>query len=164
MSFLPIVERELRVRSRQRTTYWTRFFLGLGVFLLWGFLIAMGQSGFGRSRGQLLFCAIATVMFVFGLLSGVFITADCISEERREGTLGLLFLTDLEGYNIVGGKLGATAPPAFYGSLACVPLLAYSWLLGGVTPGEFWRATIALIATVLFSLSIGMLISGLNRE
>jgi len=164
MSFLPIVERELRVRARQRTTYWTRFFLALGVFLLWGFLIAMAPSGFGRSRGHMLFSAIATVMFVFGLLSGVFITADCISEEKREGTLGLLFLTDLEGYDIVGGKLAATALPALYGSMACVPLLAYSWLLGGVTAGEFWRVTIAIIATLLFSLSIGLLISAFSRE
>ena len=42
------------------------------------------------------------------LLSGVWFTADCLSEEKREGTLGLLFLTDLKGYDVVFGKLVAT--------------------------------------------------------
>ena len=33
------------------------------------------------------------------------ITADCIARERREGTLGLLFLTPLRSWEIVIGKV-----------------------------------------------------------
>ena len=36
-------------------------------------------------------------------------TADCLSEEKREGTLGLLFLTDLRGYDIVVSSSSAWA-------------------------------------------------------
>ncbi|HQU46125.1 MAG TPA: hypothetical protein PK867_25150, partial [Pirellulales bacterium] len=42
------------------------------------------------------------------------LTADCISSERREGTLGLLFLTDLRGHDVVLGKLVVAGLGAFY--------------------------------------------------
>jgi len=48
----------------------------------------------------LIFTAFGIVAFGFTLLCGVFLTSDCLSEEKREGTLGLLFLTDLKGFDI----------------------------------------------------------------
>ena len=44
MTFLPIVERELRVACRRSTTYLLRFFLALGVLVLWFFLLVMGRE------------------------------------------------------------------------------------------------------------------------
>ena len=35
MTFLPIVERELRVAARRPGTYWTRWFAALGMILVW---------------------------------------------------------------------------------------------------------------------------------
>ena len=61
---------------------------------------------------------------IYCLFSGRISTADCLSEEKREGTLGLLFLTDLKGYDVVLGKLAATSVSAFYGLLAALPVLA----------------------------------------
>src|SRR5207247_5618088 len=81
---------------------------------------------------------------VYCLLRGVGLTADCLSEEKREGTLGLLFLTDVRGYDVVFGKLVATSLNALYGVLAIVPVLAVPLLMGGVAAGEFGR--IALVA------------------
>jgi ABC-type transport system involved in cytochrome c biogenesis permease component len=164
MIFLPIADRELRVASRRRATYWMRFFLAFGVFVIWFLLVLMAPAATPISKGKLLFGALSILMLVFCLLAGVFLTADSISEEKREGTLGLLFLTDLKGYDIAFGKLLATSVHAFYGLLAVLPLLAYSMLIGGVTPGEFWRMTIALTATLVLSLSAGLVISVHNRE
>ena len=73
---------------------------------------------------------------MYCLLSGVWFTADCLSEEKREGTLGLLFLTDLKGYDVVLGKLVATSLNGLYAVLAAVPILALPLLMGGVAPGE----------------------------
>ena len=56
-----------------------------------------------------LFCILTGSAVFYCLLSGVWFTADCLSEEKREGTLGLLFLTDLKGYDVVLGKLVATS-------------------------------------------------------
>ena len=85
-------------------------------------------------------------------------TADCLSQEKREGTLGLLFLTDLKGHDVVLGKLVATSVRGFYGLLAVFPVLAVPLLLGGTTSGEFWRVVLVLMDTFLFSLAIGILV------
>ena len=42
--------------------------------------------------------------FVGSAIAGLVLTADCISQERREGTLGLLFLTDLRGPDVALGN------------------------------------------------------------
>ena len=98
------------------------------------------------------------------MLAGVFLTADCLSEEKREGTLGLLFLTDLKGYDVVLGKLVATSLHSVYGLLAIFPILGLPLLLGGITGGEFARVMLALLVTLFFSLTSGLFISAISRE
>src|ERR1051325_2961091 len=115
MTFLPIVARELRVAARRRATYWLRFGLALAVLVLWFFLLVLGRSSVPVvQRGQMLFLAIGVLAIGFCLLAGLFLTADCLSEEKREGTLGLLFLTELKSYDVVLGKLTATSLHAVF--------------------------------------------------
>src|SRR5437016_11967975 len=163
MTFLPIVERELRVAARRRGTYLLRFLLALVALVFWFLLLVSARSS-SAEKGQILFTAIGIIALGFSLLAGVFLTADCLSEEKREGTLGLLFLTELKGYDVVLGKLMATSLHAFYGLLAILPLLALPLLMGGVTAGQFWRISLVLIATLLLSLSAAMLVSALSRD
>jgi hypothetical protein len=47
------------------------------------------------------------------LLMGLGGTADCVNQERREGTLGLLFLTNLRRYDVVLGGLASTGLNSF---------------------------------------------------
>src|SRR3954467_106604 len=151
MTFLPVVARELRVAARRRYTYWTRFFAALATVALstwiWGWL-ADGQPA--EERGQIMFRSIAGIAFLYSLLAGVGITADSLSEEKREGTLGLLFLTDLKGYDVVFGKLAATSLNALYGVLAVVPVLAVPLLMGGLTIGEVGRMAIVVLNALFF--------------
>jgi ABC-type transport system involved in multi-copper enzyme maturation permease subunit len=162
MMLLPIVHRELRVAARRRGTYRLRFWLALAMVGMWLCLLRFGQSSLPASQqGQSLFRASGILALAFSLLAGAFLTADCLSEEKREGTLGLLFLSDLKGYDVVLGKLVANSLHGFYGLLAVLPLLAMPLLIGSVTAGEFWRIGLALAATLLLSLSIGMLVSAL---
>ena len=56
-----------------------------------------------------------------------------MSEEKREGTLGLLFLTDLKGYDVVAGKLVANSLNGFYALMAILPVVALALLMGGLT-------------------------------
>src|SRR5947209_14959169 len=109
----------------------------------------------------ILFRILTGASVLYCLLSGVRSTADCLSEEKREGTLGLLFLTDLKGYDVVGGKLVATSLNAFYGLIAIFPVLAIPLLMGGVTNGEFWRMALVLANTFLLSLAVGMFMSSI---
>src|SRR5690349_16142973 len=124
MMLLPIVARELRVASTRPATYRLRFFLVLMASFFWFLLLSMLPSAMPLQRGPTVFAAVAGLAFCFCLLSGVFLTADCLSQEKRDGTLGLLFLTELQGYDVVLGKLLATSLHAVYGLLAVFPVFA----------------------------------------
>src|SRR6516165_7744266 len=139
MNLLPIVTRELLVAARRRGTYRLRCGLSAGMTAFGVLLLMMLPRSWPWPPGQMLFGALGLIALGFCLLAGVFLTADSLSQEKREGTLGLLFLTDLKGYDVVLGKLLATSLHAFYGLLAVFPLLALAMLIGGVTAGEFWR-------------------------
>ena len=165
MTFLPIVERELRVRSRLKSTYRFRLFAAVAAILFVGVLMLVSEGmTAGGNVGQGMFLVLAWAAFIYCLMEGARNTADCLSEEKRAGTLGLLFLTDLKGYDVVLGKLMATSLNSFYGLLAIFPPLGIPLIMGGVTVGEFWRLVLVLIMTLLFSLSAGMFVSALSRD
>jgi ABC-type transport system involved in multi-copper enzyme maturation permease subunit len=163
MTFLPLVTLELRAAARRKSTYRIRRWTALFAFIVGLFFIAIGFFG-EREAGQNLFATLALFAAGFVLLAALFLTPDCISEEKREGTLGLLFLTDLKGYDVVLGKFIARSLNAFYGLVALLPVAAISLLLGGLTGGEFWRMTLVLINLLFISLAIGIFVSTLVRE
>jgi hypothetical protein len=165
MTFLPIAERELRVRARQKATFRVRVGAALVASLIIAFFLLMSRLWFSPSRlGQGIFWLLSGLAFLWCLLEGPRNTADALSEEKREGTLGLLFLTDLRSYDVVLGKLLATSLNSFYSVLAILPPLGIPLLLGGVTAGEFWRMVLLLVVALLFSLSVGMFISAASRD
>lgn len=159
MSFLPIVERELRVASRRKSTFVIRWAGAAAALGLAGIPALFTLMSPGQVAGKYVFQWVSFYVFVFALLGGIFLAADCLSSERREGTLGFLFLTDLKGYDVVLGKFLAISLNAFYGLLAVVPILGLSLLAGGVTGAEFWRMSLALINTLFFSLTVAVLVS-----
>lgn len=163
MTFLPIVGRELRVTARRRATYWMRTIIALAAIAA-GVIVYLYNRVQPKEFGQSLFMTLSVLAFLYCLVSGIILTADCLSEEKREGTLGLLFLTDLKGYDVVFGKLFATSLNGFYGSMAIFPVLAIPLLMGGITNGEFWRMVLVLLVTFLFSLSMGLLVSSLSKS
>lgn len=163
-SWLALVERELRVRARKADTYWVRVVAVVIALLILGWmLLVQGLSPLG-SGGATLFGALCTLGFVWSLLEGVRTTADCISSEKRDGTLGLLFLTHLNSRNLVLGKLVAAGLASFYGVLAMVPVLALTLLPGGVTAGEVVRMALVLINTLWVALACGLVGSARSRE
>ena len=165
MTFLPIVQRELRATARRRATYWMRLAIALLATCVGAgtFIVTLG-SVTSQQTGQFIFRGLSGLLLLYGLAYGRRATADCLSSEKREGTLGLLFLTDLKGHDVVLGKLTATSLNGFYGLLAALPVLAVCLLMGGITSGEFWRMVLVLVDTFLLSLSIGMLGSALTRS
>lgn len=164
MTILPIAERELRVAARRPSTYWFRFAFALGLLLVatWIFGVASRESQRGAGMG--IFYMLAGALTVYALTAGVRSTADCLSEEKREGTLGLLFLTDLRGYDVVAGKLLANSLTVFYALLAVLPILALPLLMGGITGAEVGRLALVLVNTLFFSLSAGMCASALCKN
>ncbi|MFO1499853.1 MAG: ABC transporter permease subunit [Verrucomicrobiota bacterium] len=113
----------------------------------------------------MLFRVISGLAFGFSLFTGVLTSADSLSEEKREGTLGLLFLTDLRGYDVILGKLAATSLNSFYRLLSVLPILAVPLLLGGaLTLGDLGRMALVLANTLFFSLAAGIVVSAISRS
>jgi ABC-type transport system involved in multi-copper enzyme maturation permease subunit len=164
MTFSPIIIRELRVASRRSVTYRNRVIISGVVGALAIFILLFGSFSTVPSKiGSTLFQTMTWISLGFCLVDGVRKTADALSEEKRSGTLGLLFLTDLKGYDVVFGKFTALSLGAIYGLLSLLPMLAISLLLGGVTMEEFWRLVLALFCIQFFSLSAGIAVSAGSR-
>ena len=164
MTFLPIVERELRVAARRKST--RRIRLGItvaAIFVVAAFLLFSPLFNAGQA-GSLLFKIITGYVFGLCVLAGVFVTSDCLSEEKRAGTLGLLFLTDLQGAGVVAGKFIARSLNPLLAWLAVLPVISLAILLGGVTGAEFWRMALALLNTLFLSLAAGICVSAWSRD
>src|SRR5262245_52416268 len=95
---LPIAIRELRTAARKRVTHIVRFLVPLFAFVIViGYFDVFTTNSALGAAGARAFGCLAHVLFYLCLVPGLFLTADCLSSEKREGTLGLLFLTDLKG-------------------------------------------------------------------
>ncbi|MGH7973682.1 MAG: ABC transporter permease, partial [Limisphaerales bacterium] len=143
----------VRRRSLLRLRWWST-----ALALLFGFLaFAATEASLPRGpAGAKLFELIYLYAFILCLLSGAFLTSDSISSEKRDGTLGLLFLSELKGHDVVLGKFVGLALNAFYCLLALLPVAALALILGGVTGGQFWRTALALAEVMFFSMTLGI--------
>ena len=166
MTFLPIIDRELRLAARKRSTFWLRIVAALVAMVVGTALMILSLFGAFNTAtlGRALFGTLTWLAFGAALSAGLFFTSDCLSEEKREGTLGFLFLTDLRGYDVAGGKLLATSLRGCFALLAIFPILAITLLMGGVTGVEFWERTLALLNALVCSLAAGLFVSAISRD
>src|SRR5689334_20580853 len=109
MTFLPIVQRELLVASRRHSTYTTRLIVALVAVVIGLFCYIANLRTPAHLVANYIFRGLSVLALLYCLAAGRRSTADCLSEEKREGTLGLLFLTKLKGYDVIFGKLTATS-------------------------------------------------------
>ena len=162
MVSLPIVERELGIASRKLGSWLSRWIIAIVAVCFGGLWLGMAYSVGGMMNGDVFFAILAWACFVYCLLAGLWTTSDTLTREKTDGTLGLLFLTDLRGYDVVLGKMITASLKSFYGVLAVLPVLALPLLMGGVTNDQFWRTAGALLNILIFSLSLGMFFSALS--
>src|SRR5215510_1107446 len=162
MPALPIVERELRVAARNRETYWSRSGVVLGLGLLWipGLLGSLGTT---TEINTFVFNGMLWAGFAVSCLAFLF-TADAISRERREGTLGLLFLSEVRVGDVLLGKIGSCGFKGLCMLAAFLPMLMIPVLAGGVTGGEAFREGLVLLNTFWFSLCVGLWASARSEE
>ena len=150
----PLVGRELRHASRQRLGFYVRIAAAL-LGATFGAFYLLGSEPNGRN----LFIQISYIAFFATISSGVFLTSDSLRSEKREGTLGLLFLTRLRGIDIVLGKLASNGTNALMALVALMPVFALSLLLGGVSGSELARVSATLLSALVLSLSVGLAVS-----
>ena len=158
-----VAEREVREGARRWANYRLRVGSGLaGAALLW-ITINNASGGMGQT-GLQLFLRLHCLMLV--LIIGIVpaMAADCIARERREGTLGLLFLTPLTARGVVIGKSLAQMLRALTLWLAMLPVLTIPFLTGGVTRSmAFHMLAIEFIVAVICMAS-GIMASALTKS
>lgn len=163
MNCLPVIEMELRSACRRKWTFMLRLLFALtasGVCLVILILPPLSSA----QKGHTMLTLISYLSLTFCLFAGGFLTADSVSSEKRDGTLGLLFLTPLRGMDIVLGKLICHGLQMFYGLCALFPLFFLPVLVGGVTWSEVSRTVLALGLALLLGASIGLCVSVFGVE
>jgi ABC-type transport system involved in multi-copper enzyme maturation permease subunit len=162
MLLLPVIERELRAAARQPFTYHLRVLVVLALFGVFAFFGLQGKTGagiggelFGAFHGAL-FCAIWALVPIG--------TADCISRERREGTLPLLFLTPLRPLEMVWAKGLVHGLRALTLWLAALPVLAISFVAGGVGWLDIALSILVNFSSICLALAAGLAASSVCRR
>jgi hypothetical protein len=163
MACLPLIERELRVALRKQRPAQSRLKIaalaaGGSMLLLW-FGAINHDGSMGRSLEEILCVAgLNCVLWVPRLTAGV------LAGERRNQTLGLLFLSGLGAMEVFAGKFLSSALIAFTNLLAIYPMLALPFLTGGVSYDLFIAILCALPVLMVFALAVSLLASVLTRE
>jgi len=109
-----------------------------------------------EGQGSLLFEGMNLVLLVAIWVLGPLLTADVLSRERREGTLGLLFLTPTRAVDIVIAKLVVHGYRAGLVLVGVLPVLMLPVLLGGVSWPDVLRAAILDSGALLLALAAGL--------
>jgi ABC-type transport system involved in multi-copper enzyme maturation permease subunit len=105
-------------------------------------------------------------LFIFGAI-WIFVplaTADAVCRERREGTLVLLYLTELRSFGIVAGKAFVHLLRAVSLFLTMAPWLLLPMLFGGVSLRDIQMALMIDFSSVLLAAAAGLLASTIPRD
>ncbi len=161
MTVLPIIGRELRAAARQSFSYHLRV-LGVAAMLLAAILFGM-DNGLRTDRGDELFASLHFTLFIAIWVLVPFLAADCISRERREGTLGLLFLTHLKPSGVVMAKGVVHGLRAMTLWIAVLPVVAIPILMGGVSWTQVVLSVLINFSALLCALAAGLLASAYSK-
>jgi ABC-type transport system involved in multi-copper enzyme maturation permease subunit len=159
---VPVIARELRASARQPFTYYLRL-LGASAVLFACLLFLLEQYSFGSNVGGQLFGRLHFSLFWSVWVLVPVLAADCLSREKREGTLGLLFLTALKANDIVVAKVLAHGLRALTLGLAVLPIVTLPFLLGGVSWTEAVMSVVMNISAMCLALAAGVLASAWSR-
>jgi len=150
----PVFRRETRILTRGKIP--ALLFMGgpaLAAFILFIRYSAVSlayrnQSGLAIT-GREDFVSLASILFWILILVVPALAGGAIHKDRSSGTLTSIRLTPLSAWSILGGKCLALG--AFIGLvyLALLPILGLAFLIGGVSPSEFFGVlSVTLICSV----------------
>jgi len=160
--------RELLESSRRTRTWTLRWVAGAVAMAALMLVVWIGGSGMTGMPiavgGRAAFTAVGVLTALWAWFVGCQKTADSLGKERREGTLGLLFLTDMKGWDVVVGKLAGAGVDLLLQLAATVPVLVVPLLMGGVSVAQVAWLVVGLLGALLMSLATGLLASLVARD
>ena len=156
-----LIAREMRAAARQPPCYYLRSLSAAALVTVFGMMVVEG--GDKLARGEQLFARLhAMLLGAIWVLVPLF-TADCISRERREQTLPILFLTRLKPRHVVLAKGMAHGLRAFTLWLAVLPVLAIPFILGGVSWIEAALSVLLTFSSICLAIAAGLVASAWSR-
>lgn len=169
---LPLLTLEMRRKHRGARPFAVMFFYALvlsaiavgGVYFFAGketWLSGRGHPDDLSKVGQGIFWAISIVQWGMIALMMPAFTARAITSEREEKTLEMLALTSLGSHSIVYQKLLVAVLQVGMLVLASLPILAVTFLIGGVSPLEILISYLVLLAEAVFYGSLSMMCSAI---
>ena len=159
MTVLPVIARELRAAARRPSTYGLRI---NGVLFLLGAIVWI-TGDLRWHDGGIVFAYLHRALFLATWVLVPLLTADCISRERREGTLPLLFLTPLKAGDIVLAKVLAHGLTAFTLWLAALPVLTIPFVMGGVGWPQGVSSILVNFSSLCLALGAGLVASAHSK-
>jgi ABC-type transport system involved in multi-copper enzyme maturation permease subunit len=152
----------LRAQARLPFTYGLRV-LGAACLMLVSLFFSL-DYGFSPNEGGNLFGWLNFSLFLAIWILVPLIAADCISRERREGTIGLLFLTPLKARDIVLAKGFVHGLRALSLWLAVIPTLTIPFLMGGLGRREVVLSVLFNFSSICLALAAGLLASAVSKN
>jgi ABC-type transport system involved in multi-copper enzyme maturation permease subunit len=171
----PILDKELRVASRQRKYYLLRFaYVCLLTLVTMQFWYVLTQVGGGASAvvqmsrlgeaGKTIIATIVWFQFVTSQMLAAVLLSDAISSEIRRRTLESLLVTPVGAAHIVLGKLLSRLVQLMLLLAISLPVLALVRVFGGV-PWDYVVAGICItLSGSVFAGSLSLLCSITNRH
>ena len=172
MKLNPIIKKDLQVSSRSMKLGWGVF--GYEAILTLTFLLAMlvikQESLYLYGSGNIynslvyLFPVIAISQVCIIAFITPIITASSISGEKERQTFDVMLTTCMSPFSIVFGKVISAVLRILFYVVASLPIMALSFVVGGLSWGTLLLFVIAVLILAVFSGSIGILCSALCRK
>lgn len=156
-----VIAREMRAAARQPFTYHLRM-LGVAALLAVCAFSAVENNG-DANWGARVFPNLHAALLISIWVLVPLLTADCISRERREHTLPLLFLTPLKPHQIVQAKGMANGLRAITLCLAALPVLTIAFVAGGVSWLDVVLSVVLSFSSICLAMAAGLLASAYTR-
>lgn len=168
----PIFVKELRGLIRQeRSRSVLTFHLTILVVIAFLFYVTVISANainpdpdVRRTLGKIIFLAVTLVELIAIIFVAPLFSADSITSERENKTFDLIQITSLTTGSIIRGKLFAGVMFTLIMLLSSLPLQSSAYLLGGLTPSEFFGSLVLLIVTTIFLCSFSIWTSTRSRR
>jgi ABC-type transport system involved in multi-copper enzyme maturation permease subunit len=167
---LPLLGKELIEQAARKRTYVIRvayatmlFFIAfLFFFEILSSVSASPLSALGR--GKEIVSAVIGIQFAGVYFFMPAMTCGVITQEKERDSLQLLFLTRLGPWAIVFEKLLGRMVPMLGFLLLSLPLLAFAYTLGGVSPTMLWTGVWMLVVAIIQVGTLALMCSAFFRS
>ncbi len=159
---LTLLNRSVRGDALKAQAHWVRI---ASVILLLVFLFfAHFRSSFAGAPGLDFFRSMAYLGIALISLAGVGHFANSITEEKEEGTLGLLLLADISPLSILLGKSTNRILSVFLIFAAQFPFALLSIPLGGITVTQIFTTYVTLSGFLFLLANLALFASVVSRR